>query len=117
MTNQVQGEILYVGVDPAEPVYTPWMPVRGDLATYGVEVLQITGSTTLTWAVQTRTRESSTASLALTDQTVTSKGVDTAQATADTEELFRYRFSTGATADLTKFVVFRPLQPSWQTDR
>ena len=68
MTSQVQGEILYAGVS-TNPVYTPWMPVRGDIATFGVEVIQRNG-TNLEWLVETRTLESSTPSEVFTTQTV-----------------------------------------------
>ena len=120
MTNQLQGEILYAGwsgTDSGDWAYTPWVPVRGDFATFGVQVLTI-NSVTLTWEVQTRTQEDpaattiTTAGLALTTVTV-----GTTVNTTACKQLVRYRFSTGGTASTTNYVVFRALQPSWQADR
>lgn len=118
MTNQMQGEILYAGLagTDAGAVYTPWMPVRGDNGTFGVEVMQV-NRVTLTWSVQTRTRESDTVTAMMADQTTASLGVDTAESTTDAKELVRYKFSTGTSANTGEFVVLRALQPSWQVDR
>ncbi|MFN3240887.1 MAG: hypothetical protein ACE37K_05170 [Planctomycetota bacterium] len=119
MTNQLQGQILYTGVTA---VYTPWMPVRGDFATFGVEVLE-NSSASLTWQVETRTKESVTPSTLLaTAVTFTSgqSGVKVAvndDSTNTMQELVRYKFSTGGTKGTTNFVMFRALQPSWRTDR
>ncbi len=115
MSNQVQGEILYAGVSDGF-IVTPWMLVRGDSGTFGVEVLQA-NRVTLTWAVETRTRESNAVTAMMVDQNTSVVGVDTAVSTTDALELVRYRFSTGGTASTTDFVVFRALQPSWQVDR
>lgn len=118
MTNQVQGEILYAGLSGTDlgSVYTPWMPVRGDNGTFGVEVMQV-NRVTLTWSVQTRTRESDAVTAMMADQTIATIGVETAESTTDAKELVRYKFSTGGTANTGEFVVFRALQPSWQVDR
>lgn len=119
MTNQIQGEILYAGWagdTAANRVYTPWMPVRGDLASYGIEVMRISGLT-LTWNVETRTLEDPTTSTLLSDQAATGLGLASAVSTTSAKQLVRYRFSTGSTVNITDFVVFRALQPSWQGDR
>ena len=122
MTNQIQGEILYAGWEggsttPSGWAYTPWMPVGGDLATFGVEVISHQG-VDLKWEVQTRTRESSTANDALSGtQTANSAGTFLATNTAAMQELVRYRFCTSASAGTTNFVVFRALPPTWQVDR
>lgn len=115
MTNQIQGEILYAGVI-ANPVYTPWMPVRGDIATFGVQVIQVNG-TDLEWLVETRTLEDPTPSEVFTTQTVSTVVVDRFTSSTVSEELVRYKFKTTGAASTTNFVVFRALQPSWQTDR
>lgn len=125
MTNQVIGEILFAGIDSGSGdwVYTPWMPVRGDHATFAVEVLQNNG-TVLTWDVETRTRESATASSVFdTTKPSFSSGATGVQTKMDEstgqsiQELVRYRFGTGGTASTTSYVVFRALSPSWQIDR
>lgn len=115
MTNQVQGEILYAGVN-TNPVYTPWMPARGDDATCGVEVLQ-RKTTSLKWSVETRSLESSSVTTIVAETSVASLGVATNPTTIGAKELIRYRFKTTGTASTTEFVVFRALQPSWQIDR
>lgn len=121
MTNQLQGEILYEGwsgTAAGDWAYTPWMPVRGDFATFGVEVTSVNG-VTLTWEVQTRTLENPTPD---TDPIVAStgisaQGVSTAINTNKAKQLVRYRFKTGGTNSTTNYVVFRALSPSWQGDR
>lgn len=119
MTNQIQGEILYKGIDETSgtAVYTPWMPVRGDVATFGVEVVQKTSGLTFEWSVETRTRESSSITTIVSTQTPSSTGADLAKSTTDAQELVRYRFETGSGASTTEWVVFRALQPSWEVDR
>jgi len=124
MTNQIQGEMLFAGVD-TNPVYTPWMPVRGDIATFGVEVVERNGAT-LYWDVETRTLESTNIDsvFGTAPSSITGTGVfldtnndATAPADVKAKELVRYKFTTGSTANTTDFVVFRALQPSWQNDR
>jgi len=124
MTNQMQGEILFggwSGSTSADWAYTPWMPVRGDIGTFGVQVLQRNG-VTLTWNVETRSLESTTVeALFNTNRTVstvtTDTGTNTGGSDVPAKELVRYRFHTGGTASLTDFVVFRALQPSWRANR
>lgn len=120
MTNQLQGEILFKGWAGGELaknwVYTPWMPVRGDIGTFGVEVTYYDGGTSLTWNVETRTLEDPGTSDLLADQ-VTAFGPASITATTLALELVRYKFSTGSGASATDFVIFRALQPSWQQDR
>jgi hypothetical protein len=117
MANQLQGEILFKGIDPASAwVYSPWMPVRGDSAVFGVEVLQING-VTLTWSVETRNAEDPTTSVIVADRTLTTVTVDAVQNTSSAKQFVRYRFATGATSDVTKWVQLRALIPSWQVDR
>lgn len=119
MTNQVNGEILFQGVDAG--VYTPWMPVRGDRGTFAVEVMQKTSGITLTWRVETRKRDEEPATplyvTASASVTGTSTGVFTEVSTADALELVRYCFTTPGTPNASDFVVFRALNPSWQIDR
>ncbi|MCK5941436.1 MAG: hypothetical protein KAI24_05655 [Planctomycetes bacterium] len=90
------------------------------MATYAVEVLGVNG-VTLTWNVETRTRESvNVEDVFSSNQTATAVGVSVADAddvSIDAKELVRYKFSTGDTASTTEYVHFRALQPSWQTDR
>lgn len=127
MTNQLQGEILFAGWEggAAESgwAHTPWMAVRGDFATFGVQVLVSTGAT-LTWEVQTRKADDpavttlasaagSVAAPVLSSAPATSKAINTAAA----QQLVRYRFNTGGTPSTSSFVVFRALQPSWQVER
>jgi hypothetical protein len=62
MTNQMQGELLFGGWEggagDAGWAVTPWMPVRGDYATFAVEVIASSGTTVdWLWEVQTRTSE------------------------------------------------------------
>lgn len=114
MTNQVQGETLFAG---ASGITTPWMPVRGDKATFAVQVLANAGSLSLTWNIETRTRESTTATPVFsTDATATSSvSVDFSDNNA--LELVRYEFSVSGTKSAANFMVIRALQPSWQVDR
>lgn len=123
MTNQLQGEILFKGWDAANSqwVYTPWMQVRGDVGTFGVEVV-VRNGVTLTWNVETRTAEDPTDVDALfpSNQTIASVGLSFA--TSDPGELLarqwiRYRFATGSGASTDDYVIFRALQPSWQVNR
>jgi hypothetical protein len=124
MTNQMQGEVLFAGWSGSASgdwVYTPWMPVRGDIGTFGVQVLQ-RNTVTLTWNVETRTLESpTTEALFASNRTVSSITTDTGTNTGGTDvpakELVRYRFHTGATANTTDFVVMRALQPAWRVNR
>ncbi|MCC7063406.1 MAG: hypothetical protein IT456_11415 [Planctomycetes bacterium] len=122
MTNQLQGEILFKGwaggADAAAWAYTPWMPVRGDVGTFGVEVTYL-GGVTLTWNVQTRSLEdpSTITTILAADQTTAAVGPVSATSTVAAKQLVRYRFSTGATASTTDFALLRALQPSWQGDR
>lgn len=123
MTNQLVGELLFAGwgggAGEAGWAHTPWMPVRGDFATFGVEVLAVSG-VTLTWEVQTRTAEDpasiSPASI-VGSPTIAANGVSRVLNTTACKQLVRYRFNTGTTASTTNFVILRALQPSWQTDR
>ena len=127
MTNQIQGELLFKGWSgtlAADWVYTPWMRVAGDVATFGVEVIARNG-VTLTWDVETRTLESAAAVsvFGTPPATVSTTGVhlDTNDDITDPDtlakELVRYKFHTGSTASTTDYVVFRALMPSWQKDR
>jgi hypothetical protein len=122
MTNQLQGETLYAGWSgsgDADWATTAWTPVRGDFATFGVEVRTINGLT-LTWEIQTRTLEDPTTTTiagAGGTLTITAPGVFTARNTSAAKQLARYRFKTGGTASTTNFVTLRALQPSWQGDR
>lgn len=122
MTNQMQGEILFVGWDGGNDgqwAYTPWMPVRGNFATFGVEMIAKQGSLTLTWQVQTRTAEdpATTDLIFLTDPTMTSTGVS--QKVNDTPclQMVRYRFKLPGGPSTSDYVIIRALMPSWQTDR
>ncbi|MCK5944050.1 MAG: hypothetical protein KAI24_18840 [Planctomycetes bacterium] len=123
----MQGEVLFKGwaggsgsVNADKWCYTPWMPVRGDLATYAVEVLGING-VSLKWNVETRTRESANVDdVFAVDVTASGEGLSVAEAdevSIKAKELVRYKFYTGGGASTTEYVHFRALQPSWQTDR
>ena len=125
MTNQLICELLFAGwsgVDADNRAYTPWFPVNGDFASFGVEVVGGTGLT-LTWNVETRTEQDPTATQLFTADNSVSSGVSAVTTrTAGgfgvaAKQWFRYRFSTGATALLTSWVMFRVLQPSWNQDR
>mgnify|MGYP006908311031 CR=1 FL=1 len=124
MTNQLQGEILFAGwAGSADPqatdwAYTPWMPVRGDLGTFAVQVLVISGLT-LGWEVQTRTAEDPASIVTLvTPAGITSVGTAyAANSSTKAKQFVRYRFKTGATASLSDYVIFRALPPSWQVNR
>ena len=126
MTNQMQGEVLFKGWSGSTAVdwvYAPWMPVRGEIATFGVQVVLLTtANITLTWNVETRTlASSSVTALFASNQTITTKttGVATNNGGSDNTalELVRYKFSTGSGASVTDFVVFRALPPSWRSNR
>jgi hypothetical protein len=129
MTNQLQGEILFAGwsgTTDADWAYTPWMPVRGDLATYGVEVLHLEGGATLIWGVQTRILESGTGPLdspvsATTNPPITSPGVHAVvpvvPGAVPAKQLIRYRFRVTGSASVSAYAIFRALQPSWQVNR
>lgn len=119
MTNQLQGEILFAGwtgLSDTDWAYTPWLPVRADFATFGVQVLARNG-VTLTWEVETRTAENPTPSATIITA-VAMSSITTATALNGTrcQQMFRYRFKTGS-ASTTDYVIFRALQPSWQVDR
>lgn len=116
MTNQLQGEILYggwTGGAEATWAHSPWIPVRGDVATFGVEILTNSGIT-LDWEVQTRTIASPSVGTSIAS--ASGAGTVMNSSAAPALELVRYRFKTG-TASTTNYVIFRPLQPSWQMDR
>jgi hypothetical protein len=120
MTNQLQGEILFggwTGTDDTDWAYTPWMPVRSDFATFGVQVLARNG-VTLTWEVQTRTAEDPTPSASIITAVAMSSVTTATARNSGTrcQQMFRYRFKTGS-ASTTDYVIFRALQPSWQVDR
>jgi len=124
MTNQLQGEVLFQGwsgTTAADWCYTPWMPVRGDEATFGVEVLGRASSVNLNWNVETRTSEStSVEEMFTTDILSNAVGVKItaiSDISVKAKELVRYKFRTGDTASTTDYVHFRALQPSWQADR
>ena len=126
MTNQLQGETLFAGWagdTSANWAYTPWLTVRGDFATFGVEVLVSSGAT-LDWGVETRMIDNSAvpvvilSGIAVAPPVVSiTPVVKLGQNTVAAQELVRYRFKTGATASTANFVTFRALQPSWQVDR
>lgn len=108
MTNQVIGEIMFAGVNPSagSMLTTPWMPVRGDKATFGVEVLQVSG-VSLKWFAQTRTREDSAVTALMAEQTLAATGVATAVNTTSAKELVRYVFNS--------FPVYKPAGPNSNT--
>jgi len=115
MTNQIQGEILFDGwAGGAEDqwVYTPWLLVKGDFGTFGVEV--VFESTTLSWTVETRTIEDPATTVIL-GSTQTGAGSVTSATAA--KQLVRYKFHTGSSPSTAGRIVFRALAPSWQTDR
>jgi hypothetical protein len=117
MTNQLQGEILFGGWEGAGDggwAHTPWMPVRGDFASFAVEVVRING-VTLTWEVQARTVEDPTVTTIVSAQTLTTVTTGSALNSSAAKQLVRYRFHAGSTVSLTNFAMFRALQPSWQT--
>jgi len=120
MTNQLQGEILFkgwAGDTAANWAYTPWIPVRGNYATFGVQVVAISG-VTLNWEVETRDLEDPTVgSIATGSSITTAPTTDVVQNSTAAKQLVRYRFKTGSGATTADFVIFRALQPSWQVDR
>jgi len=123
MTNQLQGELLFKGWDGTASLeatdwaYTPWMPVRGDIGTFGVQVLEITG-VTLGWEVQTRTVEDpATLALLVAGTNITTVTTGTATNSTKAMQLVRYRFKTGSSATTTDFAIVRALQPSWEVNR
>lgn len=121
MTNQLQGETLFggwTGTAAADWAHTPWVPVRGDFATFAVQVLAINGIT-LTWEVQTRTLEDPTVTTIAGSGgslTITTVSVGKSLNSTACKQLVRYRFKTGS-ASTTNYVTLRALQPSWQVDR
>lgn len=122
MTNQMQGEILFVGWDggnDGEWAYTPWMPVRGDFATFGVEMIAMVGALTLTWEVQTRTAEDpgTTDEIFTTAPTMTATGISQKMNNVRCMQMVRYRFKLPGTPSTDSYVIIRALMPSWQTDR
>lgn len=119
MTNQMQGELLFGGWEGGTGdggwATTPWLPVRGDVGTFAVEVLASSGTTAdWAWEVQTRTSEDSAST------TIASAAISafaSATNTTPAKEWVRYRFKTGGTASTTAFVIVRALTPSWQVNR
>jgi hypothetical protein len=119
MTNQIQGEVLFDGWPGTSAdgyVYSPWMTVRGDVATFGVEIV-VAGGGTLTWDVETRKLESATTTVITSASAVTTAGVSLQKNTTACEQLVRYRMRTSSTVSTTAFVMVRALQPSWQVNR
>ena len=124
MTNQIQGETLFkgwAGAGTDDWVYTPWLTVRGDVATFAIEVTAVSG-VTVTWNVETRTRESTTVENVFnSNQTISATGIDPATndgaSDVPAKELVRYKYATGSGASTTDFVTLRALQPAWQADR
>ena len=122
MTSQVQGEVLFAGwsgVDESTHAYTPWMPVDGNVATFGVEITGGSGGLTVTWGVETRSYADPTVTSIISGETISSLGtVGTKTSSASSaKELVRYKFSTTSSAGVTAYVMIRALQPSWNTDR
>jgi hypothetical protein len=124
MTNQLQGELLFKGINEAagtpEYVYSPWLRVMGDKATYAIEVLQITAGITVKWAVETRSLDGTSTAVLFSNVSVTATGMSIKEADTITVlamDLVRYRISAGATPDVTKWALLRVLPPSWQRDR
>ena len=122
MTKQLQGEIRLAGWSGAgdgDWAYAPWMPLRGDKATAGVEVLALEGGANLTWEAQTRTMESgSPVDTTIAATLVSSTGVSTVTSTSvPAKELVRYRFKVAGSDSVAAYVIFRALQPSWQVNR
>jgi len=131
MTNQLQGEILFAGwagdsnvpyapADEATWAHTPWMPVRGDIATFGVEAVSVGGTISLGWEIQTRTAEDgATPTTIATGTALTGVGTSfkTNTLTSKAKQWVRYRFKTGSTPSTANYIIFRALQPSWQVDR
>lgn len=122
MTSQLQGEVLFSGwsgTDETTHVYTPWMPVNGDFATFGVELTGGPGGLTVTWGVETRSYADPTVSVVFSGETISTVGtVGTKTSTSTSaKELVRYRFSTTSTASASAYVLMRALQPSWSIDR
>lgn len=121
MTNQIQGEVLFGGWagtagDSTTWVYTPWQPVRGTTGTFGVQILQTSGIS-LIWCVETRTSEEATSTDLFTPTSSSGVNTFTTTNTVSTKEMYRYRFATTSTSNVTDWVHFRALTPSWNTDR
>ena len=122
MTNQIQGEILFKGIDKTQSqwVYSPWMPVHGFTASFAIEILQISATApTITWLAETRALNSNTVTTLFGEQTATAVGVKfvgPSSLTSNPLELVRYKIATGGTSDASKWAVLRPLMPSWQQD-
>lgn len=127
MTQQTYGETLYKGIAGSSAdtyVYTPWMRSNGDTAVFGVQVINISASCTLSWNVETKNSEDAdpaATALMASDQAETSTGVkyskDGGGSTAPLDgclELYRYRFATGSGYSATEWVNFRELAPAWQ---
>jgi hypothetical protein len=100
------------------------MPVRGDRATYGLEVLRLEDGATLIWEVQTRILESGTGSFDTpvpATTPITSPGVyavvPVIPGAVPAKQLIRYRFRVTGSASVSAYAIFRALQPSWQVNR
>ena len=127
MTQQTYGETLYKGIagNSADTyVYTPWMRSSGDRAVFGVEIVNISSSCTLSWNVETKNSEnadSAASALMTSDQAETTVGVKYCKDGGGSMtplneclELYRYRFATGSGYSTTQWVNLRELAPSWQ---
>ena len=122
MTKQLQGEIRLVawsGAGDGDWAYTLWMPLRGDQATYGVDVPALDGGGNLTWEVQTQTLASgSPVDTTIAATTLSFSGVSTVTSTSvPAKELVRYRSRAAGSDSAEAYVMFRALQPSWQANR
>lgn len=119
MTNQLQGELLFAGIASTDPVVTPWMPVRGNIATFGVEITVVNG-VTVTWNVETRSLEDPSTVTALFATAPSRSTVGVSIATSSSvlaKQLVRYKVWTGGTSSTSNWVQVRALVPSWQSDR
>ena len=126
MTQQTYGELLFKGINPTAElyVYTPWMPCQGDAAVFGVQIIKITGSLTVSWNVETKAvtaLDSAATRLLDDDQEDATAGVKysgggTSEALDGCSELYRYCFATGSGFSTTEWVILRELAPSWQQD-
>ena len=95
--------------------YSPWFPRQGDAATFACESIAVNGAT-LAITVQHKNMDTadSGATTAGTFSSITTATTTTQRVTA-LLELVRFKYVlTGA--DNTKWIHFRMLSPSWETN-
>lgn len=123
------GQVVHAPVSSKATYYSPWMPVKGNLAVISCEVVDTANMSTFTVTVQTKTKQQSDASagsfvpqggatnaITLTAETITKFNVGAKLSDAVNngfEELFRFKYDATGSATAPAWVHFRMLNVAW----